>query len=106
MEKKREIAKLAKIINDRVGTNLGQIHGTKSGFGKSADITATVDTKLVAKAIIEAGYGDTKQAVREFAYEFKDRCVMELKPLAWEYGEGAEDVLRIFNKVLAEVTGE
>lgn len=56
MDKEREIEKLAELINNIVGTNLGQIHGTKSGFGKDADVTTTVDTKLVAQTIIEAGY--------------------------------------------------
>lgn len=96
MDKEREIAKLAELINDRVGTNLGQIHGTKSGFGKSADITTTVDTKLVAKAIIEAGYGDMKQAVREFAEKVKERWTKNMYHI----------YLRDIDELLAEVTGE
>lgn len=62
--------------------------------------------KAIAELNSEVVKEAKKQAVREFADEFKDRCVMELKPLEWEYGQGAEDVLKIFNKVLAEVTGE
>ena len=47
-----------------------------------------------------------KQVVTEFAEKFENRCRVELKPIAWEYGQGAEDVLRIFRELLAEVTGK
>lgn len=65
MDKQKEIKEMAEIINKRVDTNLGQIHGTKSGFGKRADVTTTVSTKLVAEALVNAGYGDIKQYQEE-----------------------------------------
>lgn len=160
MKNQNQINEVAKIINECVGTNLGQIHGTKSGYGKCADVTTTVDTTLVAESIISAGYHKTdrstlriysdsvlmrqtkqwlveyirlleqlhkddeqqidqqvenfnrlikemkEQTVQEFAEKFHEKCQTELKVLAWEYGEGAEDVMQIFDKLIAEECGK
>ena len=109
MDKERDIKAIKEILEQRVGTNLGQIQGTKSGYGKCADITTTVDTILVAQAIVEAGYGDTKQAVREFAEGLEEikRCVRDLNVCfddEWRYL--LEDTLDKIDELLAEVTGK
>lgn len=75
MNKEKEIEEIKEIIEKRVDTNLGQIHGTKSGFGKCAETTTTVGTKLVAQAVVEAGYGNVEKAVKEFAEELKIRFI-------------------------------
>lgn len=54
----------------------------------------------VAKAIIEAGYGDMKQAVREFAERLREE-------IAW--GQPINDeqqALETIDELLAEVTGK
>ena len=56
LDEEEEELQLAELIEKRVGTNLGQIHGTKCGFGKCADVTTTIGTTVLAKAIIEEGY--------------------------------------------------
>ena len=47
-----------------------------------------------------------KQAVKEFAEKFHEKCRLELKNLVWEYGEGANDVLDIFDNLITELYGE
>lgn len=46
-----------------------------------------------------------KQAVNEFAEDFHEKCRTDLKNLIWEYGEGAGDVIRIFDELLKERYG-
>ena len=46
-----------------------------------------------------------KQAVKEFAEDFHEKCRTDLKNLIWEYGEGAGDVIRIFDELLKERYG-
>lgn len=56
--------------------------------------------------LYNAGYGNVKQAVKEFAGKFHDRCLSGLKNLVWEYGEGAMDVINIFDDLVKEVCGD
>lgn len=64
----------------------------------------------VAKAIIEAGYGDTKQAVREFAEKLETKAQTLQGDGFDEYNEGfdrgVKETLYLINELLAEVIGE
>lgn len=99
MDKEREIKELAKIIYES-GVAL---NGTDFAFGVSGDDHFT----KLAKKLIEAGYGDTKQAVREFVKELRKRIDKIRHPnervitnvLEEEYEETIDELL-------AEVTGE
>ncbi len=59
-----------------------------------------------AEKFCNAGYGNVKQAIKEFAEEFYKRCNEQLKPLLCEYGEGANDVLHIFTEFFNEFCSE
>lgn len=69
MNRKKQIEEIAEIINKRVDTNLGQLHGTKSGFGKCADVTTTVGTTLVAKELYDNGYRKIDEIKKQVAKE-------------------------------------
>lgn len=56
MDAKKEIEKMAKIIEKRVDTNLGQVNGIKVYEKYDCQITTTVSTKLIAEALYNAGY--------------------------------------------------
>lgn len=47
-----------------------------------------------------------RRAIKELAEKFHEKCKTELKVLAWEYGEGALDVINIFSELVKEVCGE
>lgn len=92
MDKEREIKELAKTIYES-GVAL---NGTDFAFGVSGDDHFT----KLAKKVIEAGYGDIKQAVRKFAVAFKDY----VRPRY--YGQTQFKMLKAIDDLLAEVTGE
>ena len=51
-----QIEVIKKIIDERVETTLGQVQG------RHGNVIETVDTIIIARDIVEAGYGDVKQA--------------------------------------------
>ena len=51
-----QIEVIKKIIDERVETTLGQVQG------RHGNVIKTVDTIIIARDIVEAGYGDVKQA--------------------------------------------
>ena len=51
-----QIKAIKQIIDERVETTLGQVQG------RHGNVIKTVDTIIIARDIVEAGYGDIKQA--------------------------------------------
>ena len=51
-----QIKAIKQIIDERVETTLGQVQG------RHDNVIKTVDTVIIARDIVEAGYGDVKQA--------------------------------------------
>ena len=51
-----QIKAIKQIIDERVETTLGQVQG------RHDNVIKTVDTIIIARDIIEAGYGDIRQA--------------------------------------------
>lgn len=102
MYKEKDIKKLTKIIDDNYGENPTAV--LRSRLPMEYRIICNEE---VAKAIIEAGYGDTKQAVREFVKDLRKRIDKIRHPnecvtanvLEEEYEETIDELL-------AEVTGE
>lgn len=54
-DKKEQIEAIKKIIDERVETNLGQVQG------RHDNVIKTVDTVIIARDIIDAGYGDVSE---------------------------------------------
>lgn len=51
-----QIKAIKQIIDERVETTLGQVQG------RHGNVIKTVDTIIIARDIVDAGYGDVKQA--------------------------------------------
>jgi hypothetical protein len=51
-----QIKAIKQIIDERVETTLGYVQG------RHGNVIKTVDTIIIARDIVEAGYGDVKQA--------------------------------------------
>lgn len=111
MDKEKEIAKLAEIINEVAFIQAHEIDGDEHLC------------EIVAKAIINAGYGDTKQAVRDFAEKLKDKLKQDRQKYISEaeesmnadecYGhecggkaEFAQEMQDYIDELLAEATGK
>lgn len=88
----KEIKEIAKIIDNRVGTNIGQIQGTKYGFGKCADVTTTVSTKLIAETLYDAGY--RKVIYRDNMDELLNEEIKELTLSSKVRKETAKEILQ------------
>ena len=55
MTKQEQIKAIKQIIDERVETNLGQVQG------RHGNVIKTVDTIIIARDIVEAGYGDVSE---------------------------------------------
>ena len=53
--KQEQIKSIKKIIDERVETTLGQVQG------RHGNVIKTVDTIIIARDIVEAGYGDVSE---------------------------------------------
>ena len=62
-----QIKSIKKIIDERVETTLGQVQG------RHGNVIKTVDTIIIARDIVEAGYGDVKQAKIDVLNELKGK---------------------------------
>ena len=56
MTEQEQIGAIKKIIDERVETALGQVQG------RHDNVIKTVDTVIIARDIVNAGYGDIRQA--------------------------------------------
>ena len=63
-----QIKAIKQIIDERVETTLGQVQG------RHDNVIKTVDTIIIARDIVEAGYGDVKQAQIDVLNELKKRA--------------------------------
>ena len=62
-----QIKAIKQIIDERVETTLGQVQG------RHDNVIKTVDTVIIARDIVEAGYGDVKQAKIDVLNELKGK---------------------------------
>ena len=62
-----QIKAIKQIIDERVETTLGQVQG------RHGNVIKTVDTIIIARDIVEAGYGDVKQAKIDVLNELKGK---------------------------------
>lgn len=94
MDKERGIKKIAKILEE----------------ADCIEDALFIDFDRMAKALINAGYGDTKQAVREFAEGFIEEVKSRIKELNVFLDDECryilEETLDYMDELLAEVTGE
>lgn len=61
-----QIKAIKQIIDERVETTLGYVQG------RHGNVIKTVDTIIIARDIVEAGYGDVKQAQIDVLNKLKD----------------------------------
>ena len=64
-----QIKAIKQIIDERVETTLGQVQG------RHDNVIKTVDTVIIARDIVEAGYGDVKQAQIDVLNQLKERAI-------------------------------
>ena len=69
MTEQEQIKSIKQIIDERVETTLGQVQG------RHGNVIKTVDTIIIARDIVEAGYGDVKQAQIDVLNKVKERAV-------------------------------
>ena len=62
-----QIKAIKQIIDERVETTLGYVQG------RHGNVIKTVDTIIIARDIVEAGYGDVKQAKIDVLNELKGK---------------------------------
>lgn len=62
-----QIKAIKQIIDERVETTLGQVQG------RHGNVIKTVDTIIIARDIVNAGYGDVKQAKIDVLKELRER---------------------------------
>ena len=65
MTKQEQIKSIKKIIDERVETTLGQVQG------RHDNVIKTVDTVIIARDIVNAGYGDVSEYKNRFEVAYK-----------------------------------
>ena len=88
-----QIKAIKQIIDERVETTLGQVQG------RHDNVIKTVDTVIIARDIVEAGYGDVKQAQIDVLNKIKN-CREATDSDCYPYIE------RIVNKLIKEVQND
>lgn len=63
--KQEQIKAIKQIIDERVETTIGQVQG------RHGNVIKTVDTIIIAQDIVNAGYGDIRQAQIDMLNEVK-----------------------------------
>lgn len=84
MTDREQIEEITKIINKRCEAGLGQIHANS----KDGKVTKTVDTSLIAKDIINAGFCK-KQELLEDLYHVLKTLIIEHDATITPYTLGA-----------------
>ena len=64
-----QIKAIKQIIDERVETTLGQVQG------RHGNVIKTGDTVIIARDIVNAGYGDIRQAQIDVLNKVKERAV-------------------------------
>ena len=67
--KQEQIKAIKQIIDERVETTLGQVQG------RHDNVIKTVDTVIIARDIVNAGYGDIRQAQIDVLNKLKERAI-------------------------------
>lgn len=88
-----QIKAIKQIIDERVETTLGYVQG------RHGNVIKTVDTVIIARDIVEAGYGDIKQAQIDVLNKIKN-CREATDSDCYPYLE------RIVNKLIKEVQND
>ena len=109
--KQEQIKAIKKIIDERVETTLGQVQG------RHDNVIKTVDTVIIARDIVNAGYGDVSEykaeieRLKEETSNIRKETAKEIYEktkekdsylLVWEYGEGYLDCLKNLGEVISE----
>ena len=76
MTEQEQIKAIKQIIDERVETTLGQVQG------RHGNVIKTVDTVIIARDIVEAGYGDVSEYKAEIE-RLQDKCE-ELRNEKWD----------------------
>ena len=64
-----QIKAIKQIIDERVETTLGQVQG------RHDNVIKTVDTVIIARDLVNAGYGDIRQAQIDVLNKLKERAI-------------------------------
>ena len=67
--KQEQIKAIKQIIDERVETTLGQVQG------RHDNVIKTVDTVIIARDLVNAGYGDIRQAQIDVLNKLKERAI-------------------------------
>lgn len=102
MDKERDTKKIKEIIDKTYGES-----PTAVLRNRLTSEYRVICNEEVAKAIVEAGYGDTNQAKIEVLEKLKERIYKAEHPYACVINELlSEEHKAILDELLAEVTGE
>ena len=87
-----QIKAIKQIIDERVETTLGQVQG------RHGNVIKTVDTVIIARDIVDAGYGDVKQAKIDVLNELKTRHDYAIKNMGYPW-----DISQQIDKLIKEI---
>ena len=87
-----QIKAIKQIIDERVETTLGYVQG------RHGNVIKTVDTVIIARDIVDAGYGDVKQAKIDVLNELKTRHDYAIKNMGYPW-----DISQQIDKLIKEI---
>lgn len=100
---------IANILIDEIGReNVSRFIKDENGdFVVTVTISLATLAEEIADTLKKQGYGDTKQAVREFAERLKERIYKAENPYECLTVEvDSDEIKSMIDELLAEVTGE
>ena len=89
-----QIKEIKQIIDERVETNLGQVQG------RHDNVIKTVDTVIVARDIVNAGYGDVSEYKAEI--ERLEEVIKNYKEVLCETTHRKDDAIKLNDKLVEE----
>lgn len=89
-----QIKAIKKIIDERVETTLGQVQG------RHGNVIKTVDTVIIARDIVNAGYGDITEQENEIA-RLKE-VIKNYKEVLCETTQRKDDAIKLNDKLVDE----
>lgn len=95
MTKQEQIEAINQIIDERVETTLGQVQG------RHDNVIKTVDTVIIARDIVNAGYGDIRQAQIDVLKELKTRHDYAIKNMGYPW-----DISQQIDELIKEIENE
>ena len=90
-----QIKAIKQIIDERVETTLGYVQG------RHGNVIKTVDTIIIARDIVEAGYGDIKQAQIDVLNKLKTRHDYAIKNMGYPW-----DISQQIDELIEEIENE